>query len=714
MRYFSLVLLLVTLILTFTDAQAQEPERGYCIQLASGYLSQPLIKEARLIDCREGVNSVRVEKVGKFYVLRVGFWKSEEEARRVYSQLKGRFKNAILRTCVLKPERIVFSGCSEGGAPDKSSEEEEPEGGGVSDEVEEPSPEEGNYTEYTLTLREIGYPRDLILSGHTFSHTFYIPVLPAVEAGVFHIRLGLSPTVPKDGRITVFINDVPYKTYTVSSLGLLSTLEVPLFKDRWSSFCKVRLSFNFLPEGGICRALNIKDIYATVYNSSTLYFKVNRDYEPSEILFYLLGYDGELQVEGRNPYALALTGYYLATLYRKFSLYNLDFSEEGRRVVLGGETSLGALELRLNPSDLQAGKFIWPLKSRSFSGEVFKRELPYGQFIPFSFFGFKTLTVKGIGDVSLSFNLPFSGLGGRPKKLLLLLKYAVQDLSPESGDRLWSSLLVNGKLVWSRELSSSPFLQENLIEVPSDALEFGENRFTVLFSYYPGMGTCEGTVPSIRATLYDTSAVSLFPLSRDFTSVVELLRSLGGRVGLVVEGKFSKEFILELFKLLGYYSPYASELSPYSPDEEFDFVIVVRPFSKTQASSIPVRYDEGIKIVNPLTGEVALKVKGSYSFILFQTGSYSETPALYVSPSTQEAERLIENLSYSDFDRFLGNAVFLFEDALYPFQIGEKFRVEYSRKTAVVYLYRKYKFLIFIALFVLLTLTLVYAWRRLT
>jgi len=725
MRYFSLVLLLAILILTSIKGYAEGLKRGYCIQVASSYLSQPLVRKAQLIDCKNGINSVRVEKIGKFYVLRVGLWGSKEEAQRVYSQLKRYFKDAILRTCVFKPERVVFSKCSiakaEKAEEEEKSESAEPKVAQKAEEVENSKPveaeepQDNNFVEYVLTLKDIGYPRDLILTGHTFSYTFYIPVLPGFEAGVFNAKLKLSPTVPKNGRITVFINDVPYKTYKISEIGLLSTLKIPVFKDKWSSFCRVKLSFNFLPEGGICKALNVKDIYATVYNSSTMFFRVRADYRPSDILSYLLSYDGELWIEGRDFYKLAEAGYYLAVLYRRFSLYNLKFTQgqSSRKIVISKESSLKGEVLQLNPDDLQAAKFVWPLKTKAFSAASYVKELPTGQFIPLRFFGFKTATAKGVGDVSISFKLPFSGLRGRPKKLLLLLKYAVQDINPEVGDRLWCSLMVNGKLVWSRELLGSPFMQENLIEVPGDALEFGDNRFNVIFSYYPGTGTCEGTVPSIRVTLYDTSAVSLFPLTTDFMTVKDFLKAFGGDVGLVVDGDFSKKFVLELFKLIGYYSPYANKLIPFNPEKRYDFVLVVKPFPKTTASSIPVHYDRGIKIVNPLTGKVALEVNGRYNFLLFQIGSYSNTPALYISPSTKEAEKLVEALAYSDFDRFLGNSVFVFKDALYPFQIGKKFRVEYSKKTAVVYYYKKYKFLIFVAFFVILTLFLVYLWRRL-
>jgi len=566
----------------------------------------------------------------------------------------------------------------------------------------------------SLSLKELGYSNDLVLKGSSAGYTFYLPVLPQFEEGLFEVKMKISPSISPEGRITVLINEVPYKTYSVSQLGRLARITVPVIKDRKSTFSKITLLFNFFPRENVCEALNVKDAYVVIHNDSRFKVKLKEGYRPREVLFYLLTYTGALNLQGKSLYGLSKASYYIAALYRNFSLFNLNLSApKGRRVILTeGKTRLKETALYLNPEDVEAVRFIWPLKTSSYSARVYSSSLKPGKFIPLRAFGFTTRTVEGVGDVAISFKVPFYAFRGKPKKLMLLLRYSVQSVNSESGDRLWVSLTVNNQLVWSRELYGTTTVQENLIEVPGYALRFGKNSFSTIFSYYPGEETCNGSVPSLKFTLYDSSAVSAVRIDKEYSSIRELLQSLSGRVGLVIDDGLSPHFVKELFKLLGYYNPSADRL--ISRPEKADFFVVVKPFNRLTEKELPVRYDRKIKVINPLTKQVVVEVNGSYDFLLFQLGRYRGAPALFVSPSSPSAQRIIDTIEWSDLERFLGNAVFLFKDSMYSFEIGKKFRVEYSERSLIEYYLKKYRIVIFVLLFFVITLFTVYLWRRLT
>jgi len=694
----------MALLLLFPQLAVAKEEKGFCVQIATSTSPESLREVARKVDCSVAPE-LRIERIGKYFVLRAGFWKSRKEGEKVYRKLKERFPGSVLRSCLWNEERIIDSICK--------VEEDKRESEKLLPQVSFTYQEVKNY-DVSLSLKELGYPNDLVLRGSSVKYTFYLPVLPQFKEGFFEVKMKISPSIPLEGRITVLINEVPYKTYYVSQLGYLPQIDVPVIPDRKSMFSKITLLFNFFPKENVCEALNVKDAYVVIYNDSQFKVKLKEGYKPQDVLSYLLTYTGALNLQGKSLYGLSQASYFVASLYKKFSLFNLNLSApRGRRVVLtDGKTQLKEGELLLNPRDAEAARFAWPLRTSAYSAQVYSSLLKPGKFIPLKAFGFTTQTVEGIGNVVVSFKLPFYAFRGKPKKLMLLLRYAAQSVSSKSGDRLWVSLMVNNQLVWSRELYGSTTVQENLIEVPGYTLKFGQNRFSVVFSYYPGMGTCTGSVPSLRFTLYDSSAVSAVRVSKEYSSIRELLQSLSGRVGLVVDDGLSPHFVKELFKLLGYYNPHADKLIPHP--KEADFFIVVKPFNKLTEKELPVHYDGKIKVVNPLTRQVVMEVDGSYDFLLFQLGRYRGAPALFVSPSSPSAQRIVDAIEWSDMERFLGNAVFLFKDSIYSFEIGKKFRVEYSKSSLIEYYLKKYRIVIFVLLFFVITLFIVYLWRRLT
>ncbi len=104
LRKFALTALIVQA--TLVNTALSQNERYYCVQvLSSPKLNRKLEKKFYLL---RGVPDKRIEKIGSYYTIRVGFWKSKDEAEEYYRILKKLFPEALLRTCYRLPSRWVL------------------------------------------------------------------------------------------------------------------------------------------------------------------------------------------------------------------------------------------------------------------------------------------------------------------------------------------------------------------------------------------------------------------------------------------------------------------------------------------------------------------------------------------------------------------------------------------------------------------------------
>ena len=75
----------------------------YCIQLVSGRNLKNIKEKIKNLNAPY----LRVERFGKYYAVRVGFFKNPQETAEILKSLKRKFKDAFVRTCYYKPERWV-------------------------------------------------------------------------------------------------------------------------------------------------------------------------------------------------------------------------------------------------------------------------------------------------------------------------------------------------------------------------------------------------------------------------------------------------------------------------------------------------------------------------------------------------------------------------------------------------------------------------------
>ncbi len=81
-------------------------EDYYCVQVATDTSAERLVK---LTEKLKGLPYVRVEKIGKYYTLRVGFDRTYQEDEELAHEIRKRLRKRVFpRVCAYRPERWVY------------------------------------------------------------------------------------------------------------------------------------------------------------------------------------------------------------------------------------------------------------------------------------------------------------------------------------------------------------------------------------------------------------------------------------------------------------------------------------------------------------------------------------------------------------------------------------------------------------------------------
>jgi len=99
------VISLILLFIFLVALSFPEEEEFYCVQVASSREGKSLRSYLEKVG---NLPDARVEKIGNFYTLRVGFFRKKREAEEVLKKVKEYFPDAFVRGCYKKPERIVY------------------------------------------------------------------------------------------------------------------------------------------------------------------------------------------------------------------------------------------------------------------------------------------------------------------------------------------------------------------------------------------------------------------------------------------------------------------------------------------------------------------------------------------------------------------------------------------------------------------------------
>ncbi len=86
-------------------------EKYYCIQVIS---SRNLSEAERVFLELKHLPHARIERIGSFYTVRIGFWKNKNEYKKYIEEISQKYHTAFPRTCLYLEERIVKLGPRKG------------------------------------------------------------------------------------------------------------------------------------------------------------------------------------------------------------------------------------------------------------------------------------------------------------------------------------------------------------------------------------------------------------------------------------------------------------------------------------------------------------------------------------------------------------------------------------------------------------------------
>ncbi|NPA32778.1 MAG: hypothetical protein GXO04_04040 [Aquificae bacterium] len=668
----------LSFFILFTLAFSQE--EGYCFQfLSSKKLEVARSAFERLKDYN--LPLLRVEKIGDYYVVRAGFFRSREEARKLRRTLRELGLSALFVRCIYDEKRIITS---------------------LKKTERKSIPVTKKPWSVRLTLEELGFTDDVLLEGARVRYTFYFPVLPELKEGRAVFLLRVPKQLPKDSRLVLLVDGVAKESIPLHKTGGSLSVELPFKPKEGRHFVELALDFHLYEPEDICDALN-SSLWAVILRESAIYVEL-KDELPDTIRDFLLDYKPRFEVEGEKK-ELARFSYYLASLYRRYNLYNLRFGEGKKVRIVRGEARLVGDELEL-PAEFLLKKEDFYLLTQSARASFLEITKERGA-VSFANLGFRTQTHRGWGKAVYS--IPF--FFGPQRKGEVLLRFSWG--APEGGGA-WISVLLNNALIWYEELSGFG-RSERLLELPADELRKGLNTLTVVFAYVPEEGFCRGTIPDAYFTLWDDSVLITKGKGEYPKRVRDYLSSLEGSVALYIGEGVPEELVTEFFKNLGYLNPRVEVWrSSDSPTEspQTDWLVILDRFEELHYGSFPLLYDEGVRVYDPYTGRTLWSVKANYDFIVLQVGDVGGRRALFVGVAGHPKKETLKFLRFDFLSGMEGNAVIVHEEGVFNFTLPERQRVEIQKKNPLLELISRYRYVLLFLTIGLITFLILLLWRR--
>ncbi|AAC07561.1 SPOR domain-containing protein [Aquifex aeolicus] len=96
---------LLSLLLLLITISVARSENYYCVQVASSEKLEDLIP---LFEKFKNMDNVRIEKIGGFYTLRIGFYLNKSDVLKILPEIKEKYRDAFVRVCEYDLSRVVF------------------------------------------------------------------------------------------------------------------------------------------------------------------------------------------------------------------------------------------------------------------------------------------------------------------------------------------------------------------------------------------------------------------------------------------------------------------------------------------------------------------------------------------------------------------------------------------------------------------------------
>ena len=677
--------IIVFIFLTFISQNLFSLQReGYCIQVIT---SQSEEKSRNVFSELSDFPLSRVEKIGKYYTVRIGLFENPEEAKDTLKEVRKYFPQAILRKCTLKDERIILI---------KRNEKNKNE----------------NEREIVKSFKELGIlSDDIILRGVYPSWSFFLPVYDGFKGGEVNLFLRLSPGLRRDSYVEISVNDKPIARFSADKLPYPVRVKLPA--DVKSDFIKVGINGYLRYGNTLCEDTYENRTYLLVEKESKVIIRYR---DRGEIYHVFYNYNPIYSLEQSDNLKFFSLAFYLSKYLAIPAEIYLD-GKKGFRLVYN--PNIEGIE-RIGNKVLVSDKFIDALNEGFISATLLGKRVEIKRvvnktaegdrdFITLSEMGYDTLSSSGIGFVSLSFKFNYTYAGGIPENPRLRIHLSNTPVKEDASINVY----VNGKMINSFSVKEAG---EKSYDIPLYETTLGDNIITLVLNDFISADECKGNVPRDELTLFNDSYIYWTGVKKNVDSVSDLVKLLNGKVLVYVGNDKYLPFVVKFLSELGRKNKNVVSVeltrNPANVSEQkYDFLV---SFGDVKGSKQPIKYDKGgFKIMDPLTGRVVFSSDYTKDFLVVQVGEYGKLPALNFQ-CFGDCSNIFNKTDFDQLYRIFANVGIVTSEYRLSLPVGSKLSVKYELEKDISYYWNKYKLIVLVVLGGLILIFLRYVYIRLT
>lgn len=567
--------------------------------------------------------------------------------------------------------------------------------------------EQVNNNQRVLSLNDLGYSKDIYLSGAVTEFNMYLPNYHGLSKARAEFLLRFAGVLDNRSTFTILVDDIPLFTNSISLTGYEPVVSFNIGHSR-ADHIKITLRGHLFITGDICYDLPTGNLWMVISNKSNIAIAAkNID---TQIANFFKTYDKDInivagkEVEGLNILPLI---YNLNRLnsWKEVNISVNDHPVKGMKNIITGNFSKdielkdGDLLVSNNGLSLLKSDLINSFITTSISN-LNPKPVTEGKNNEISLMdmGIIGFTATGLGDLSFNVPIRFSSFSGIPRNLYM--KLILNHTPVPESERAYLKVFLNGILIHANQLEGGGNIKSYNIKIPEDQLRGYNNNLNIVTSYFIGKGECKGSMPNLTISILDSSYFYFDGVERQgITPVVDVMGSMSGKALIMVDNNEMLKPAVYLMDLLGKFNREITDIDvlPWKGEipENYDFVILALNPSSINNAEVPLKVNQGkFSIVNPLSKKEILTSEYSNSFGVLQTFDKGKAKVLLLSYyKDKTALEFMKGFDKDTLSRMLGNVV-IFNEDLASFDVGEKFRVEYKEIKSTGYYWDKYKLFI--------------------
>jgi hypothetical protein len=568
-----------------------------------------------------------------------------------------------------------------------------------------------NFTEilsYKYTFKELNFlSADMVLRGINSTYDFYVPSHNGLIKAKVYLKIKTPKYLRKNSLIQILVDGNPIRSLKAKGLDTIISFDViPKLNEQ---AIKISVNGNLRMAHNICEDAFSDKTYMVISKDSQVAFYYKQHYDISS---FIKGYRNNFCIYQLSTIPLA---YYLSLINPIPSKFywnvnstktNEKYKRNCKNVIIGNETRLVNNTLFLSKKSLYAiekgyhsllfGKFLNVER-------VTNPKSKKGNILSFRGLGLKTISVRGL--LNLSYTIPFSisQIGGMPDTIHLRLKFTHTPL--HQSDRPELRIYLNNVLIKSQYLEGFGIKQMD-IKIPTNLLTYGYNSINVNLVYSPSSDKCLGSVPHSVLTIFNDSYLYWNSIERKPRTIPDFLNMLNGRVLLDIHNQDLIPIAIKLLNQLTRINKsikYIGINNGKESKKSYDFIITLdKPENKA------------FKIYNPLTNKVIYQASYQKPFI-FLTLKSSKVPQLIISQyGNPDIESINHIYDIDDYLNLFGNTGIFSINYMTSFEVGKKLKVKYDSVKGIRYYWNTYRLILILFLGLLAFIFILYVYIKLT